>query len=330
MRQNRTRLWVPEAPLINLRRYTEVALHSPTVRFRGRFLVDLIHARTKDVVRHLEFDNLIVNAGLNHVALDRIDISLIYCGVGTGTTAPVATDVDLEAPLVRTNADGDIDADGGVVAETYGWIRHTKEFTEAQANGNLTEVGMFRNSSGAPMFCRQLFQDETGTPTTIVKTSEYRLRVAYEIRAYPVLVDVVYSAPVNGVAQDITVRPARMTTGTAWGSSGSGIMYGPGATQGFTSNWTAYTGSLGALTGNPSGTASGSTGIVIPAYITDTFYRDTEVTWGSAAANFTTKSFLLSSSNTPHQHELTTGIAKTSLEKIVVLHRNSWERYVIP
>lgn len=330
MRQNRTRLWIPEAPLINLRRYKEVGLIEPATRLRGRFFVDLIHARTGDVVRHLEFDNLIVDAGLEAIVTHRMDFMMFYCGVGVGTTAPAVTDVNLELPLVRTNSDGGIVGTGGVIATTYGFIRFTREFTEAQANDNLTEVGMFRFVSGAPMLCRQLFKDETGTPTTIVKTSEYRLRVAYEVRTYPVLTDVVYSALVNGAAQDITVRPAIFTGSPSWGHPGSGTYYGPAIinTQTFLS--TAHTGALGAITGSPSGTSSSSDSVVASAYVANSRQRDVEITWGSGKANNTTLSFKPLGENTPHQHQLTTGVAKTSLEKLVLQVRNSWERYVIP
>src|SRR5690606_32618213 len=102
------------------------------------------------------------------------------------------------------------------------WRRRTRVFTTSQANDNLTEVGVFQSSSSGTMFARQLLLDESGEPTTIVKTSEYELRIIYEFRIYVSSEQLVYDCLVNGDPVGVTSQAMGLgATGTGTSSNWS-------------------------------------------------------------------------------------------------------------
>src|SRR5690606_31335306 len=146
--RERRRLWVPEAPLLNLRRYIEVGAVRHAVVVEGYFTVELIHARTGLVQRRLHFRHLITHAGPDPLAGGaRITDLVNYLAVGTGSSEPSYTDTTLNAEIARTNSNGgfgDSDAvvGSGDLVEYWRRIR-TRVFTQAQANGNLAELGFF-------------------------------------------------------------------------------------------------------------------------------------------------------------------------------------------
>lgn len=80
--------------------------------------------------------------------------TLRYMGVGTGYTTPAKDDTALVNQVVRLEIDSwdntDIDADPVVMIAT-------RLFLTTEGNGNLMEAGLFKASTGAPMFCRGLF-----------------------------------------------------------------------------------------------------------------------------------------------------------------------------
>src|SRR5690606_11810156 len=187
--RERRRIWVPEAPMLNLRRYVEVGTVRNAVMVEGYFTVELIHARTGLVKRRLHFRNLITNAGLDALAGGTGISSLInYLAVGTGSSEPNYTDTTLNAEVARTNstggfADSDAMVGSGDLVEYWRRIR-TRVFGQNEANGNLAELGFFSAAQGGTMWNRQLFRDELGNPTAITKTNEDQLRVRYEYRVY--------------------------------------------------------------------------------------------------------------------------------------------------
>src|SRR5690606_29765886 len=194
--------------------------------------------------RRLHFRNLITNAGLDAMA-GGVGISNLinYLAVGTGSSEPRYTDTTLDAEVARTNSNGgfgDSEAmvGSGDLVEYWRRIR-TRVFTEAQANGNLAELGFFSAASGGTMWNRQLFRDELGQPTTITKTPEDQLRVTYEYRVYPPWDDVVQEIEVNGVPVEVVNRPLRVAGGLNWGGSyASAALNALGAV--WTSRLTAY------------------------------------------------------------------------------------------
>src|SRR5690606_24522050 len=262
--RERRRIWVPEAPMLNLRRYVEVGAVRHAVAVEGYFTVELIHARTGLVKRRLHFRNLITNAGLDALAGGATISSRInYLAVGTGSSEPSYTDTTLDAEIARTNSNGgfgDSDAMVGSGDLVQYWRRiRTRVFNQNEANGNLAELGFFNAAQGGTMWNRQLFRDELGNPTAITKTSEDQLRVTYEYRVYPPWGDVVQEIEVNGVPTEVVNRPLRVANNSQWGSgqnTSALVVLGAMGTDGLT----AYeTDTLPGRGGNPLGTDRKST-----------------------------------------------------------------------
>ena len=333
----RRKIWIPEAPMLNMRHYKEICGVSNMVGVAGYFTVDLIHAASGLVARHLEFKNLIPDAGLEAAGTTKIPGTLNqYCAVGTGSTAPAVDQTQLVAELARTNSTGSVlDVNSqDIAALGYCFVRVSRNFTTAQANGNLTEIGFFNAATDGTMLCRQLFLDEEGVPTTITKTSEFQLRITYEFRVYPSIADLVYSATINGSAMNITRRP-----GAGWDlrnatSSGQPVSGGFGASTASWEGGTAYSGTLGAVGSKPGGSLGNRTSTTEAAYVPLSFQREATHEWDSTAGNGLIKTIILAgraeglaSGNWTYQHQLTTALNKSNTQKLVVQYTRSWSRY---
>lgn len=331
------RIWIPEAPYIHRRRLIEGELIAPTARIQGIMHVELVHARTGLIARQLTFPNLIVDAGLDAIGTTMIATLTNYCAVGTGNSAPAVNQTALDVEVVRTNATGGFAEERGIDgALAYTWWKRTRVFTTAQANATLAEIGFFQSSSAGTMFARQLIKDELGNPTTITKTSEYELRVTYEVRWY-IPAQTEYSALVNGVSETIRTRAASATNGTSqsghgWRPDGDGTFN----TAGFEIS-TLCTGSLGAVTSVPSGALANSSSMITDAYVPGSYERTSLARWDAAVANDTvvksivTPRQLVSVSRAGYmvfQHELLAGgISKNNAQRFDFYVQHSWARY---
>src|SRR5690606_7971637 len=116
--RERRRIWVPEAPMLNLRRYIEVGAVRNAVVVEGYFTVELIHARTGLVKRRLHFRNLITDAGLDALAGGTgTSHHMNYLAVGTGASEPSHTDTTLHAGIARTHNNGGFGDSNAMVVE---------------------------------------------------------------------------------------------------------------------------------------------------------------------------------------------------------------------
>lgn len=143
-------------------------------------------------VRGGQQHNLFLDQGLNNIA----DLSIAsgnsfqWAVVGTGSVEPDVADVSLGNQVGETQTK----------VAAWAWTRTaagvyegscTYEFDFADANGNLTEWGVGRGTSVGmtALYVRELFRDGEGDPTTVTKTSDYKLRLTYtlEITLTPVV-----------------------------------------------------------------------------------------------------------------------------------------------
>lgn len=330
----RTRLWVPEAPAILRRRYNEVEL---ATRFgvAGFIGWELIHAATGDVVRSSGglHHNLIVDDGMDILGGGSgytLAHTGLYCRVGTGSATPAVSDTALQAQVASSTFAGGFAEPAGLISgNAYHYVTSVRVFTEAEANGNLTEVGFGVSASGADtLFMRQLFVDGLGAPTTIIKTSAFQLKVVYEQRVYLPFADVTQSVTVNGVARDVTCRLGYVGS---WDSYGGFNGVNP------MTLW-KIGGSFGAAGDSPTGPAQvGATSMASPAYVGGSFTNYQTGTWSAANANDGAGyAFLVTGmSNQGGQRDvkfdLTTGgaaaIIKTNVDKFVIAHSRSWSRH---
>lgn len=336
----RRRVWIPEAPLINLRKYQEVSVIRTGAEVEGYYDVELVHARTGFVKRRLRFRNIVTNGGLDYICgSDNRNVQNVFAingfvAVGTGATPPTVNDTQLEAEIARTNNSGGFNDqttfEGAGDLRLYNGLRRTRVFTESEANGNLTELGMFNAASGGVMWNRQLFRDELGNPTTIVKTPEDQLRITYEYRVYPPFDDEIYEVNVNGTPTQVTMRALLVTATNGWGyatTNGGQVNYLGYVVGSAVSRAHTQTELLSRSSGTP-GTAVSANSAVLHDYVAGTFYREREDIFSPAVANQVNSWIGVGShSTTPiFQLLLNPGIEKTNTERLVLLHRFSVAR----
>jgi hypothetical protein len=164
-----------------------------------------------------EFDNLITTFGISK------DNSggfwhATYCALGTGTTAPASSNLQLEQPVL----DG-----SGQIAWTYmNWnatpvaiqeitlpyeykISGVANFTPGVVFGNLTEIGLYQGDPQTgefKVFSRALIKDVNGNPTTLTVANDEYLDVYYYLKTSFNPTNQPFSININGVVKTGTVR----------------------------------------------------------------------------------------------------------------------------
>jgi len=304
------------------------------VGLQGMIKVELIDAKTGRVKWKSKFPNLITNAGKDLIgvgALNNIVFnSTSWCAVGLGSTAPANTDTTLVSETsTRTNDNGGFatSADAYTAGPPdYHERSRVYLFSTAQANGNLTEIGIFDASTGGNMWMRQLLKDGGGTPTTIVKTSAEQLRITYYLRVQPLQSDVSITRVISGVSYDIVIRATQADNANNWGLAPLNFGTWP-TTQAF-----AYeTQTLGARTSFPAGTASQCNSTSAAAYSNGNYYRDVTWIWGAGVGNFTLgigaiSCLCMNNGATLFQMNFTPRIAKDNVKELTLVTRFSWDR----
>jgi hypothetical protein len=326
----RTRIWIPEAPNLILRPTIEIGLEVG-LRFEGWWDIKLIDGKTKRVKQHLHFRNLITNAALDGLGANSFGPQHMtsFVGVGTGNTAPANTDVALQTPVGTRVVRSGLSVVAGA-ANAYYACTFTATFLEPNANGNLTEIGLFSASGGGTMWSRQLFKDGTGTPTVIVKTASDQLQVTYEMRLYNPTVDSTGNVLISAVNYAYVNRASSINNGTTWGS-GPETLWSSNATNGANALETDV---LGSTSGLPAGTQVAADSASVAAYVGGTFQRDQTHIWEPATANFATGigSIVHGMVGTygsfyPFQCNFTPKIPKTAVKRLTLITRISWGRY---
>lgn len=307
---------------------SEMEFHLPSIRFAGYVGWKLI--RHGKVIRESPMQpNLLTNAGFNYLGAGNGYASGMYAGVGTGSTAPAATDIALVAevattrPFQGTTSSGYV-AIGGAVTQDYHWRRIIFTFLETQGNGNLTEFGTF----SGPMLARQLLKDVGGIPTTIIKTSADQLQVTYEYRCYPPLNDTVLNAfAISGdaITSNITIRAQNASSTWFNPLADSPSAFGGGSVH-EDSTLTVRTSSSAST---PNASASSQ---VFSVYTNGNFYIDETIKYEPGVANFPTgigllKLYVYSGGNSLYQASLATKIPKTSVKRTTIVIRRSWARF---
>lgn len=325
-------------------RTRELLLTMPSARFEGVVTVELVHARTGLIKRRLEFKNLITDAGLNYLGTGAISSAVNFIGVGTSGTAPANSDTALGAEILpRSAGGGDADVYGYVAGPpAYFYRRISRAFTETQANGNLTEFGVFDGSAGGTLWARQLFKDGLGNPTTITKTNQDQLKISYEIRVYPPTVDASGTQAVTGVGNvDWVSRAANLGGGASGWDHFMGSGGGPfGA---WTNNGALLLDSqtLGTTAGTPTGASqfAGRSSATVAAYVSGNKYREVEYAWDPAAGTLTGGSVIhtvcftsaMGVGTAMYQTRLAINpggatIAKSNLQRLKLTLRYPWDR----
>jgi hypothetical protein len=263
------------------------------MRLRGHFLLEAINADTGDVRRIADFDNLIVNQGLNFIATGGPASSpnnVVYygCVVGTGTNPPSATDTSLQTFLAGTaNVTTFSNSYSGASAWTV-TSTTVYQFGVGAAAGNLTEIGMVAPAVGqttsttptssSPIFSRALIM-VGGSPGTITILSNEILQVTYTITTFLIQTPLTGSFSLNTDGTITTVNYSLLSanaTNPRWQSGSSYAKLNSAITSGVNDNIYPSGSALGLPSGTPTGTATGMTGsttVSLATYTAGTFFQ---------------------------------------------------------
>lgn len=271
----------------------------------------------------LSFDNLITDGGLNYMGNN--SGYLLWCQVGSGTTAPANADTALANRIAGTNTA----SNNETIQSTppyYIAQNRTFVFATGTATGNISEVGVGWATSGS-LFSRALIRDAQGNPTTITVLDDESLEVTYQFRHYAPASDISGTFTLREVVHTYTLRAANVTSilaANAWQLANgvtAGTMAGNSGGQRF------YDGEIGAITTGPSGaTANGAQ--TVAAYSNNSLVRDHTLTAGPAIANFAggVGAMLLKAGIGAYQCGFTPKIIKSDVDTLAITLRISWSR----
>lgn len=306
----------------------EMDLKVPRPRMRGWYKLEAVKADGSGRRRVLAdwFPNVITDTGLNRIGTNSI---WSYIHVGTSSTAPDTSQSALLGWVASTNSSpfavvisaGNVDYFG----DYYGYRQDVWRFNPGQATGTLAEVGLSGAASNTNLWSRALILDGAGAPTTVTVLADEYLDVTYRLELYAdyTSVDGTQSGvSITGVGtRDVTIRAAEIGDATFWANGiGSSVTAS-------TSGLAVYTGSLGAITGRPSGTSATITSPTNATYSNNSLERAMSGTFGLGSANFTHKSIRFSWNYGSYQMEFDTGITKTSTQTMAYTGKISWGRY---
>lgn len=281
------------------------------------------------------FDNLITNNGLDLLGAQASTIApLVACRVGTGNTTPAFTDIALASPLAGTTT---IQANvSGVqgAAPYFGWCRRTWRFGTGAAAGNVAEVSVWNALTGGTMFSRALILN-AGSPTTITVLSDEQLDVIYEFRIYAATADVAWGpVTISGVSYSGNTRHSNVTVGAYggnWepgfaGTPQAGVIINTGAGNNYCYAYATQT--LGAVTGQPTGSVYAMSSVTASAYVNGNYYRDHALFWDLNNGNTGTGigSFRILTNFGAFQASVTPVFAKDATKKLTLNVRVSWSR----
>lgn len=216
----------------------------------GRFR--LVKSRNGEVSQDIEFDNLILDSGLERLGVGWI---VDRCKVGSGNTAPTVSDVNLAAELATSTDQRAVTP--YITANTASrWTEITTcyRFAAGVGTGTIAEVGMGWASG---LWSRALIKDGSGVPTTITKLADETLDVYYTLRIQLPASDITGSIVLEGVTYDYILRPANINTYPQTQNALFGNAFGGyGSSDG--SSWDASTTSIAAVDSAPGVYGSGS------------------------------------------------------------------------
>lgn len=312
-----SRLIILNHPLIIPERRVQV---NCATMLGGRYRLQTRKARSGSLQKDTGwFNNLITNIGLNQVAVGPLHPAFY---IGAGTTAPAATDVNMVSHLgTSTSLLSSTNGNQVTTPPYYGWNITQRQFLAGTGTGVIAEVGCGWNSNpNGSLYSRALVLDSGGAPTTIVKASDEILTVAYEHRMYMPMTDSDSSFTVTGSGVHSTKTRAAKANGTDW--NGDTLLQAGHIVAG---SCAAYTTDIGAITSNPTGTASGITSS-LSAYVPGSMQRAHVLDASIGQANISIRSILVSNRLGAFQTRLDPVLTKNSSQTLKLTTMWSWGR----
>lgn len=292
------------------------------IELRGFFKLTAVNADTGEERFLGEFENLLLDGGLNGCGTAQM---MAACAVGSGSTAPIVTNTQLEN-LINSTTNRIAQTIGGD-ASGYGWIRTTYQFAAGSAAGNISEIGI--GNTATNLLSRTLIKDGSGNPTSITVLSNEYFNVQYEVRGYPPAADVTFNATIQGVIYACVIRPCLIGT-SAWAPW---FMFNVATTHSGDhadgDDVELYDGDIGPMTGRPSGSSYGVGQIVYSGYVNNSLSVSAITPpIGLDAANFSTgiKSIEFGTSCGRWQCSFTPPIPKDNTKTLALNLSASWSR----
>ena len=266
--------------------------------------------------------NLILDVGLNALGTTSV---VSACKVGTGVTPVAVSQTDLATPLATTSTLQSSSTGRNSTAPYYTGGRRTFRFNQGAAAGNLTEVGV-TYGGGSSLFSRALIVDSGGNPTTLTILSDEWLDVTYELRIYQDLADKTFNITLLGVDHVVTVRPANVTTNPSYSSYFFDHFI---SWYYYYSQCSHYNGTIGTITGSPSGIGSSEGGVSYGAYSQNSLQRSIIYGVGLNDANLSggIQSTIINTDKCIWQVGYSPAIAKDSFKTLTMIYTLSWGRY---
>lgn len=279
------------------------------------------------------FHNLLLNQGLNRFATFAGADVYGYFQVGTGTSTPTVTQLQLDArvgnPFGYSSQISSTISNSG--APYYYSARIFTGLSSIGAFGtvNLTEVGIGGNGA-ALLFSRALILDSNGNPVSFPISSDEQLQISYELRLYPPLSDANFTVNVSGT-RNVIVRALGVTDTSYWGvvspSAGANVT-GANAPPGQNNNF--WTGGLNPITSSaPQGSSIPSVGgrvVTNSAYSVDSYKRGCRWSWPSTSANGTIRTHGVGWNFCQFQVQYDPPIVKTSDQTLYLDYEIAWAR----
>lgn len=243
------------------------------IGLKGIFNLKFTNVKTGQI-RELEFTNLILNSGLDRIAIGNF---IAGCVLGSASSTPVVTDTSITSILGSSTT---LQAYGVGTANTstppywcsYYW---TYRFIEGVATGNISQVAMAygtvntTTNAYSGLFSLALVKDSGGTPITITKLADEVLDVTYTLQLFCPSADVTGTISISGVNYDYVARPASAASWAASNpiSAGAGVLTFPASST------------LGTQLTLPSGSYAQNYTNTYSAYTAGTFYKDLAIYW---------------------------------------------------
>lgn len=200
-------------------------------------------------------ENLITDRGLHNMCNTQF---MYYCVVGEGGRFPHVDDLTLERPLMTVGVHSHQGTGlGSVDGDEYMYTRWKYRYPAVSAPMSIREIGVTYSSGGGNLTSRSLVTNTLGEPSTFFLMPGEILEAFYEIRVILPKTDKTGLVQIGNTEYAYTSRLCNYIGSHNLGSSANGTWNGAGLylTRARTS-WPieAYSGDIGSITGNPSGT----------------------------------------------------------------------------
>lgn len=159
--------------------------HDISIGIKGRFKLMAVKADGSGARKLAEFDNLILNSGLDYFCSNQDTSALAYVRVGSGSTPPAPSQTDLVSQI--SGAGDYVRGTAAISSSAPYWFSRTRtwRFAAGAAAGNIAEIGVGWATAGDTLFSRALVLDQNGNPTTVTVLNDEFLDVTYTLTCYP-------------------------------------------------------------------------------------------------------------------------------------------------